>query len=310
MQIDPRHLVQFATIIEEGNFTTAAERLGTSQPALSSMVKTLELRTGLKLLLQRSRPVLPTDIGKELAAKGQGIRSLLAEADLVTQETRKGERGTIRIGAPSFFCEHVLADLLVAFRNERPKTRFEIQTGYNRELYEMVEDRKVDIAFGPSLPDMVGPRTQTQALVNFRHVIVCRAGHPILEKSKVMVTDLEEADWLSHSRESTLFQVAQAEMSRLGITSLGNALQSSSASALMHLLQNTDCLAVLPVFSVLPGLMRNELAMVTFEHRLPEVTFGLITQKHYSPTPLESSFINHMAYGLDIIQRRVDKFED
>jgi DNA-binding transcriptional LysR family regulator len=309
MQIDPRHLVQFAIIIEEGNFTTAAERLGTTQPALSSMVKTLELRTGLKLLLQRRRPVLPTDIGKELAAKGQGIRSLLADADLATEEIREGERGTIRIGAPSFFCEYVLADLLVAFRSERPKTRFEIQTGYNRELYQMVEGRKVDIAFGPIVPDLVGPQTQTRAMVNFRHEIVCRVGHPILEKSKVMVADLEEAEWLSHSRESALFQVAQAEMSRLGIRSLGNALQSSSSSALMHLLQNTDCLAVLPVFSVLPGLRRNELAVIIFEHRLPEVTFGLITQKHYSPTPLESSFINHMAYGLDTIQRRVKKFE-
>lgn len=310
MQIDPRHLVQFATIIEEGNFSSAAARLGTTQPALSTMVKTLESRTGLKLLSQRRRPVLPTQIGKELAAKGQGIRSLIEEADRETEESRKGKTGTIRLGAPSFFCEHVLADLIITFRSDRPRTSFDIQTGYNLELQEMVERREVDMAFGPVVPDLAGPRTQSRGMVSFRHVIVCRNGHPILKKKKVTVSDLHEYDWLSHSRESTLFQVMQAEMSRLGINSLSNALKSSSASALMQILQNTDCLSVLPVFSVLPSLRTGQLAIIDFQHRLPEVAFGLITQKHFSPTPLEAQFIEHVEHGLEVIDRLAAEFAD
>ena len=92
MQLDPRHLVQFATIIEEKSFSTAAKRLGTTQPALSNMVKTLEVRIGLKLLSQRRRPVIPTQIGNELAIKGLGIRSLMEEVDRETDDFRKGQR--------------------------------------------------------------------------------------------------------------------------------------------------------------------------------------------------------------------------
>lgn len=308
MQIDPRHLVQFATIIEEGSFSAAADKLATTQPALSNMVKNLEIRTGLKLLSQRRRPVIPTQIGYELALKGQGIRSLIEEVDRETEDSLKGDTGMIRVSAPSFFCEHVLAELIISFRRERPKTRFDIQTGYNLELHQMVEKREVDMAFGPVQLEQVEYKTQSKAMVSFRHVIVCRSGNPILSKRRVTVDDLQAADWLSHSTESTLFQVMQAEMSRLGITSLGNALKSNSASALMQLLQNTDCLSVLPVFSVLPSLKEGKLAVINFRHELPAVPFGLITQKHFSPTPLEAGFIDHVETGLNEINRQLAEF--
>lgn len=304
MQLDPRHLIQFASIIEEGSFSEAAEKLGTTQPALSNMVKNLEVRTGLKLLAQRRRPVIPTAIGKELAVKGQGIRSLIDEADRDTEDSKKGTVGTIRVAAPSFFCEHVLASLIVEFLRQRPGTKFDIRTGYNLELHEMVERREVDLALGPVQTDLDGRRISARPLATFEHAIVCRAGHPILLKPEVTICDLEESSWLSHSPQSTLFQVMQAELSRLGITSLENALKSSSASALMQLLRNTDCISVLPIFSVLQELKDGRLAMVGFRHELPAVPFGVITQRHFSPTALESDFIEHVAVGLRSINSK------
>lgn len=298
MQIDPRHLVHFATIIEEGSFSGAAEKLGTSQPALSTMVKALEARTGLTLLSQRRRPVLPTEAGRELATKGQGIRNLLDEADRDTEETRKGKIGALRIGAPSFFCEHVLAERIISFRRKRPKVGFDIQTGYNLDLHRKVENCEIDMAFGPITADLAGARTHRQEMVSFGHIIVCRADHPLMKKQKVTLKDLQAADWISHSSESALFQVMQAELNRLGVTALGNAIKSNSASALMQLLHNTDCLSVLPVFSVLPSLQEGKLKIIKLRHRLPEVAFGLITQKHYSPTPLAEQFIAHVEAGL------------
>lgn len=308
MQLDPRHLIQFATIIEEASFSDAAQKLGTTQPALSNMVKNLELRTGLKLLAQRRRPVIPTSIGQELAVKGQGIRSLLEEADRETEDSRKGVTGSVRVGAPSFFCEHVLADLIIDFLHDRPKTRFDIRTGYNLELHDMVERREVDLALGPVEANLDGRKTIAKPLATFKHAIVCRTGHPILKKKEIAVCDLEESSWLSHSPQSALFQVMQAELGRLGITSLENALKSSSASALMQLLRNTDCLSVLPIFAVVSELEEGRLAIVKFQHQLPEVAFGLITQKHFSPSVLENDFITHVTNRLQQINEQASSY--
>ena len=42
MQIDPKHLMIIAEIIDAGGFTEAAISLGTSQPAISRVVKMLD----------------------------------------------------------------------------------------------------------------------------------------------------------------------------------------------------------------------------------------------------------------------------
>jgi DNA-binding transcriptional LysR family regulator len=46
MRIDPKHLMIIAEISDAGGFTEAAISLGTSQPAISRVVKMLELRLG------------------------------------------------------------------------------------------------------------------------------------------------------------------------------------------------------------------------------------------------------------------------
>ena len=74
MIIDPRYLMQIAAIVECGSFSAAAERLGTSQPALSRTISIIERRTGLALFDRNSRPPTPTDAGRALADQGRAIR--------------------------------------------------------------------------------------------------------------------------------------------------------------------------------------------------------------------------------------------
>jgi molybdenum-dependent DNA-binding transcriptional regulator ModE len=56
MRIDPKHLMIIAEISDAGGFTEAALSLGTSQPAISRVVKMLEQRLGEPI---RSSPIRP-----------------------------------------------------------------------------------------------------------------------------------------------------------------------------------------------------------------------------------------------------------
>lgn len=172
MRYDPRHLVQFATIIEEGSFSLAAERLGTTQPALSNMVKVLEARAGLDLLARRRRPVTPTPLGAELARMGQGVRSLIHEAERTTDDVRRGQVGVIRVAAPSFFCEFVLSEMVTDFWESHPKASFDIQTGYQPELYELVAGNEVDMAFGPIQSDHPNRQLEMQLMLTLEHGVI------------------------------------------------------------------------------------------------------------------------------------------
>ena len=60
-------LSAFLAVAEERSFTRAAARLGTSQSALSHIVRRLEERLGMRLLTRTTRNVAPTEAGERLA---------------------------------------------------------------------------------------------------------------------------------------------------------------------------------------------------------------------------------------------------
>ncbi|MEG3159434.1 LysR family transcriptional regulator [Sphingomonas sp. LB2R24] len=57
----------FLAVAEERSFTRAATRIGTSQSAISQIVRRLEARMGVKLLTRTTRSVVPTVAGEQLA---------------------------------------------------------------------------------------------------------------------------------------------------------------------------------------------------------------------------------------------------
>ena len=81
MSLDPRHLIQLATIVETGSFAQAATQLDLAQSALSRNIKTLEERVGSPVLQRGRRGAVPTEIGTRLAQHGQVIRTAHLQAN-------------------------------------------------------------------------------------------------------------------------------------------------------------------------------------------------------------------------------------
>ncbi len=85
------HLRTFTTVAEEGNLTRAAERLFTSQPAISAHIKALESEWELRLFLRTPRGMQLTPEGEELLPRA---RELLAAARALQDDVR-GMRGQV-----------------------------------------------------------------------------------------------------------------------------------------------------------------------------------------------------------------------
>jgi DNA-binding transcriptional LysR family regulator len=151
-------LIAFLAVAEERSFTRAAARLGTSQSAVSAVVRRLEERLDVRLLTRTTRSVSVTEAGQRLVETLRpafdGIEAQLAALD----DMRSRPSGTIRLTASRHAARQIVLPVANRLMADHPEVKVEIS----------VESRFVDIAkegydagirLGESLDrDMIGVR--------------------------------------------------------------------------------------------------------------------------------------------------------
>lgn len=87
----------FLAVAQERSFTKAAAKLGVSQSTLSHIIRRLEERLGLRLLMRTTRSVAPTEVGEKLMLSLQP-RLEEIEADITSLlKLRDTPAGTVRL---------------------------------------------------------------------------------------------------------------------------------------------------------------------------------------------------------------------
>jgi DNA-binding transcriptional LysR family regulator len=120
----------FIAVARERSFTKAAAQLGVSQSALSSTVRTLEARLGLRLLTRTTRSVSLTEAGERL------LGSIGPRFDEIEREVaalsalRDRPAGTVRITAVEHAAETILWPALARLLPEYPDINVEIISDY------------------------------------------------------------------------------------------------------------------------------------------------------------------------------------
>lgn len=172
----------FLAVSEAGGFRTAARRLGLSASTVSETIARLETSIGAPLLTRTTRSVMPTEAGRNLAAR---IAPLLAEtrAALNDVQSAPGQvRGRLKLNVPGAVMVDILPPLLDQFMARYPDVRVEV----------VVDDRLVDVTaadcdagirYGEHLAqDMIavpiGPRLQHAALATAPSYLA-RRGTPL-----------------------------------------------------------------------------------------------------------------------------------
>lgn len=134
-----------------GSFTAAAERLHTTQPAISARVRELEDRLGKQLFVRKGRGVELTIEGREFVEKAEPL--LRQIEDLAVSISKSGAGGIIRIGISSI-CLGLFAEVAVRLRHVMPNVVFDVQIDRASKLLDDIGGRKLDVALvsGPIDP--------------------------------------------------------------------------------------------------------------------------------------------------------------
>lgn len=136
----------FFAIVEEGNISHAAIRLGLAQPALSRQMKHLEESLHVKLFERGSRRIRLTEAGQVLYNRVENILGMVDGTVREITEIGSGTKGTIRIGTITTSGAMILPDLISEFHKIYPDVTFEIWEAEGARIIELLDSRLIEIA--------------------------------------------------------------------------------------------------------------------------------------------------------------------
>lgn len=136
----------FADVVELGSFSTAAERAGISQPAVSLQIRQLERQLGVRLVERVGRRAQATPAGHELLAHAARIQEEVTRAVEAIAPHRHGAAGRIRIGTGATACIYLLPGVLKQLKEDMPGLEIIVHTGNTADVLRMLEANSLDVA--------------------------------------------------------------------------------------------------------------------------------------------------------------------
>jgi len=249
--MDPRHLVQLATILEKGSITQASRHLHLTQPTLTHNMQTLEMQAGGQLFERSRYGVRSTPLGEMLAREGRAIARRLKDAAEVTARHRGGIRNQVRIGAGPLVGAAVLDGLSHALLQRFPDLALSIQSDRPHVLVEQLIDGRHDFVIAPSWLERPPQGVERLLLVPDELGVFCGRGHPLARRRTLRAGEADDRAWISLGTASPFDQdvrdlllAAGVQRMRAEVTVLGEAF------VLLDLLARGRHLAVLPRFPV------------------------------------------------------------
>ena len=142
--IHPDLLRALVTVVECGSFSTAGERLGRGQSAVSLQIKRLEEQLGVQVLLRNPRHISLTSEGELIL--DQARRILTLNDELLVRAREPEIAGVVKFGAPEDFATSHLPNVLAQFSNNHPKVALEVTCELTLELLERFSAGNLDLA--------------------------------------------------------------------------------------------------------------------------------------------------------------------
>jgi DNA-binding transcriptional LysR family regulator len=190
-----RELEALHALIEARKTTSAASKLGVSQPAVSRAIQQLEQRVGKSLFRREGGRLSPTPDGVQLYQQSLPIFEALAGLGRAPDER---EARPILMIAPPTVAHRFLPALIAAFRAADPSVRMQIEVGTTSDVISQVADGRFDLGITdgqvnhPALAFEPFRRASAHAII--------RRDHPLAEREEIGPQDLHGEPFIALTR--------------------------------------------------------------------------------------------------------------
>ena len=220
-------LQSFVLVARHGSVKAAAAELEVTEPAVSVAVSALRKELGDELFVRSGRGIALTPGGRRLAALATEILGLAEQARRSVAES--GESRRLSVLATPLVAEHI-GPLVELFSARDDDLEIEVATAAASSFAEALEQRRADIALGPS--PGAAATIASAAFLRCRLILVAAPSHPLASRRALGPSALADERWLVGQPDLDDAEGTGAFLARHGLSPSSVATYSSGAAAI------------------------------------------------------------------------------
>lgn len=255
----------FCTIVEEGSFRQAADRLFLSQPSVSQQVAALERSFEVRLFERRGRSITLTPEGRALHVLAS---ELLRQADEIPSrfsDMRALRSGRLEMGVSPFAGHHILPGTLASFRREFPSVSVSVISGNTTEILRELKRGDAEmVIMGKTFPFSRDPALTYRPLGEDRLLLVAPAGHPWSDAGRAEHSDAGDQTLVRFGGDCPLATYVDDFLLRNGIR-FGAQVETDEIELARRLAEAGIGVLITSSLSVRGSLASGRLAPVAFD---------------------------------------------
>ncbi|MES3629702.1 MAG: LysR substrate-binding domain-containing protein [Longimonas sp.] len=282
-------LTYLVALDEHRHFGQAAAACHVSQPTLSVQLRKLEDELGVELIDRSHQPVVPTGAGELLIRQARTVLSECDRLQMLAAEVQSRVAGTLRLGMLPTLSPYLVPLVLPHLETAYPEVTLVLREWTTAEVLDALRRDVLDA--GLIATDEAGPDFEVTPLFTEPFVGYLSPKHRLADGGPLDVSALAIDDlWLLSEGHCFRDQVLQICSHRANGTPLQARLESGSLETLLHLVQRSGGMTLLPALATCHMTEAEQSTYVQpFASPAPNRTIRIVTRRRHKQ-PLVRAF--------------------
>jgi DNA-binding transcriptional LysR family regulator len=276
--VKQKQLDTFLAVVDAGSIHAGARALGTSQPAVSMIIRDLERLLGAPLFRRSSLGIELTEYGQTFSIRARALVEDMRRAKSEIAQMQNGESGRVTIALSSTAARVFLPAALARFQRTMPNVTVELNDATWLEALEQLRKGVIDFALVQAPPTLTYPDTvHVTPLVALPLIVGARVGHPLIERRSL--GDLVDAAWLLPGRPAPGSAERFADLfERHGFRPPRRIMRCQSTLTAFALMQDMDLISLFAEPMVAQEFSRYGLKAIRVKEPMPNLMHSLLTR--------------------------------
>ncbi len=184
-------ITAFHAVMTSASLSEAARKLGRTQPAVSTAIKTLEDQLGLKLFTRTGRKLVPVPEAQYLLTETSAILDQLTRVRRTMKTLVDGQTGSLRVATMPGPAAMLFPRFIASKIKPDADTSISIMSRNSAQIAELARAQNIDFGFADALSDPMPEDLYRTEIISAQCFVALSVDDPLAGKDVIGIEDLD-----------------------------------------------------------------------------------------------------------------------